>query len=156
MTDWSVTDCEVALVVEFIIVVINNICCYKVWNPMRLAHEVPSVGHLGTGRGTQEKILKHFYWPKIHQDVVEFCNTCHTKPNHPPPAPLKPFEGMINCVGSLSKKRKGNQYLFTVMDLSTRYPEAFPLCNITAKTLCWRHCFFFYSRDGLPKLVQSH
>ena len=44
---------------------------------LRIAHEIPVAGHLGI-RKTQARVMAHFYWPKLHQDVVEFCKTCHT------------------------------------------------------------------------------
>ena len=58
------------------------------------------------------------------------------KPNQViPKAPLKPipafeepFSGvMIDCVGPLPKTKKGNQYLLTIMCVSTRSPEVKPL-----------------------------
>ena len=43
---------------------------------LRLAHETRMLGHLSI-RKTQEKMERHFYWPKLHGDVVNFCGTCH-------------------------------------------------------------------------------
>ena len=56
---------------------------------------IPVAGHLGI-RKTQAIVMAHFYWPKLHRDVVEFCKTCHTcqmvgKPQPAiKPAPLMP------------------------------------------------------------------
>ena len=63
---------------------------------LRLAHEIPMAGHLGI-RKTQARITNHFYWPKLHKDVVHFCKTCHVcqvigKPQPSiKPAPLIPI-----------------------------------------------------------------
>ena len=83
---------------------------------LRLAHETPLAGHLGI-RKTQAKILRHFYWPRLHRDVVAICRSCHScqmvgKPNQKIPlAPLcplpvvdEPFSRvLIDCVGPLPK-----------------------------------------------------
>ena len=66
------------------------------------------------------------------------------KPNKTlPKAPLQPIPAfeepfsrvIIDCVGPLPKTKSGNQYLLTVMCASTRFPEAIPLGNISAKTI---------------------
>ena len=134
---------------------------------LSLAHETPLSGHLGINK-TYEKIIRHFYWPGVRKSVVEFCKTCHTcqvvgKPNQTiPKAPLKPIPAfeepfsriMIDCVGPLPKTKRGNQYLLTVMCVSTRFPEAIPLRNIKAKTIVQALTKFF-TLVGLPKSIQS-
>ena len=121
-------------------------CCRK--EVMSLAHESPMAGHLGINK-TYNRVLSHFFWPKMRHDVAEFCETCHTcqmvgKPNKPiPAAPLKPIpvcgepfsEVIIDCVGSLPKTRAGNQYLLTIMCKATRFPEAVPLRSIKASKI---------------------
>lgn len=85
------------------------------------------------------------------------------KPNEViPPAPLcplpvveEPFSRvMIDCVCPLPKTKKGNEYLLTIYDLATRFPEAVPLRNIKAKPVL-EALISFFSRFGLPKQVQS-
>lgn len=133
---------------------------------LKLAHEPPTSGHLGV-RKTQDRILCHFFWPKLYQDVGDFCRTCHTcqvvgKPNQkiqvapliPIPACGQPFDRVIiDCVGPLPKTRSGHMYLLTIMDACTRYPEAIPLRNITAKSVSDALVKFF-TRMGLPKEIQ--
>ncbi|CAB4010954.1 Transposon Ty3-I Gag-Pol poly, partial [Paramuricea clavata] len=134
---------------------------------LRLAHKTPLSGHLGINK-TYEKIIRHFYWPGVRKTVAEFCKTCHTcqvvgKPNQViPKAPLKPIPAfeepfsriMIDCVGPLPKTKRGNQYLLTIMCVSTRFPEAIPLRNIKAKTIVEALTKFF-TLVGLPKSIQS-
>ena len=63
---------------------------------LNLAHSLPLAGHLGVNK-TYQKVLTHFYWPGLKQDVVNYCKSCHTcqvagKPNQKPgTAPLKPI-----------------------------------------------------------------
>ena len=113
-----------------------------------LAHDTPMAGHLGITK-TFNKILSHFYWPKLKSDVTQYCRSCHVcqvagKPNQKvPPAPLQPIPAfeepfsriLIDCVGPLPKTKSGNCYLLTVMCTSTRFPEAIPLRNTKVKTI---------------------
>ena len=134
---------------------------------LRIAHEIPVAGHLGI-RKTQARVMAHFYWPKLHQDVVKFIKTCHTcqmvgkpqpsikpAPMIPIPAFDEPFSRvLVDCVGPLPRTKSGHQFLLTIMDLSTRFPEAIPLRKITAKVVV-EALVQFFTRYGLPKEVQS-
>ena len=134
---------------------------------LRLAHELPMAGHVGI-RKTEDRIMRHFYWPKMHKDVVHYCKTCHTcqvigkaqpsikpAPLIPIPAFEEPFTRvLVDCVGPLPRTRSGHKYLLTIMDLSTRFPEAIPLRSITAKTVV-QVLVQFFTRYGLPKEIQS-
>ena len=76
-------------------------------------------------------------------------------PLHPIPVVGEPFERVIlDCVGPLPKTRSGNQYLLTIMCCVTRYPEAVPLRNITAKTVV-KALVKFFSTFGLPTVLQT-
>lgn len=134
---------------------------------LSLAHDHPWSGHLGVNK-TYSRILKHFFWPGLKSDVVQYCRTCHVcqmagKPNQIiPPAPLcpipvveEPFQKVIvDCVGPLPKSKTGNQFLLTVMCVSTRFPEAIPLRRITAQIVV-KALLRFFSTFGLPKVVQT-
>lgn len=149
--------------------VVDQVVLPKSFRPevLRLAHEIPMAGHLGI-RKTKAKVLCHFYWPSLHKDVVSFCRSRHAcqivgKPNQNiPRAPLspvpvtdEPFSRVLtDCVGPLPKTKKGNQYLLTIMDLTTRFPEAVPLRDIKAKPIL-DALIAFFSRFGLPKQIQS-
>ena len=136
-------------------------------NVLRMAHESAMAGHLGVNK-TYQRILTHFYWPKLRQDVVKFCRSCHVcqlvgKPNQKiPSAPLIPIPAfeepfswvIIDCVGPLPKTKSGNQYLLTIMCTSTRFPEAIPLRNIKAPTIV-KSLIKFFTLVGLPKSLQS-
>ena len=126
---------------------------------LRIAHEIPVGGHFGI-RKTQARVMAPFYWPKLHQDVVELCKTCHTcqmvgKPQPSiKPAPMIPIPAfdepftrvLVDCVGPLPRTKSGHQYLLTIMDLSTRFPEAIPLRKITAKVVVVEALMQFFTR----------
>ncbi|XP_076032979.1 uncharacterized protein LOC143020443 [Oratosquilla oratoria] len=66
---------------------------------------------------------------KPHPSVKPF-------PLQPIPVIEEPFGRIvIDCVGPLPKTPRGNQFLFTMIDCATRYPEAIPLRRITAKNV---------------------
>lgn len=115
---------------------------------LALAHDSRLAGHLGV-RKTLQKIWSTFYWPGTKRDVADYCRTCHTcqlvsKPNaRPDKAPLVPLpvfdtpfdRVMIDVVGPLPRTAAGNMYMFTLMDLATRYPEAIPVRSTKGKSI---------------------
>ena len=130
------------------------------------AHDGPG-GHLGFYK-TFYKIYDKFYWPDLRNSVKDYVKTCHVcqvvgKPNQVnPKAPLQPivvpeepFEKIVmDCVGPLPKTKGGNQYLLTLMCATTRYPEAIPLRNISAKTIV-KQLLKYFTSFGIPKEIQS-
>ncbi|XP_041421806.1 uncharacterized protein LOC121394536 [Xenopus laevis] len=131
---------------------------------IRLAHETPWSGHMGREK-TLNRILYRFFWPGIHQQVAEYCSSCpvcqKTAPVKPSDkAPLIPipvvgkvFERVaMDIVGPLEKSSKGNQYILVVCDYATRYPEAIPLRNITAKSVA-DALIKIFSSLGIPREI---
>ncbi|XP_076031069.1 uncharacterized protein LOC143019315 [Oratosquilla oratoria] len=146
---------------------------HQIMAPNPIRKEILAIAHDGVGghlgvRKTSAKILTHFYWPKMKRDISSYISTyrrCQVagKP-HPSvkPFPLQPIPVIeepfgrivIDCVGPLPKTPRGNQFLFTMIDCATRYPEAIPLRRITAKNVV-RALIHFFTQVGLPTVVQS-
>ncbi|XP_069169570.1 uncharacterized protein [Procambarus clarkii] len=134
---------------------------------LETAHANRFAGHGGISK-TFQRLAKGFYWPHMKEDVRRFCKTCHAcqvagKANQPvPKAPLypipsigEPFEHLIlDIVGPLPPATSGVQYLLTILDRVSRYPEAIPLKTITARVLV-KQLLWFISRYGLPKTIQT-
>uniref|UniRef100_A0A3B1K8B9 Gypsy retrotransposon integrase-like protein 1 n=1 Tax=Astyanax mexicanus TaxID=7994 RepID=A0A3B1K8B9_ASTMX len=134
---------------------------------LQLAHDHPWSGHQGIAK-TYARVLRHFFWPALKQDVTVFCRSCDVcqrtgKPNqviplaplHPIPAVGEPFERvLVDCVGPLPRTKSGNQFLLTVMCAATRFPEAFPLRKISAPSVL-KALTKFFSIFGLPKIIQT-
>uniref|UniRef100_A0A667ZA24 Gypsy retrotransposon integrase-like protein 1 n=1 Tax=Myripristis murdjan TaxID=586833 RepID=A0A667ZA24_9TELE len=133
---------------------------------LKIAHDNVA-GHMGVKK-TYNRLLQHFFWPRLKRDVSTYIKTCHTcqttsKPNqtikpaplYPIPAVSQPFEHLIiDCVGPLPRSKSGCSYLLTVMCQSTRYPSAYPLRNISAKSVV-KALSQFISVFGIPKIIQS-
>ena len=132
---------------------------------IKLVHNIPLGEHLGVNK-TYQKIIRMFSWPGIRKDVADYCRCCHTcqmigkpgqlnvvAPLQPIPAFGEPFSKIIiDCVGPLPRTKSGNQFIFTIMCSSTRYPEAIPLRNIKAVTVA-KALMKFFTMVGLPKEI---
>jgi hypothetical protein len=57
---------------------------------------------------------------------------------------------LVDCVGPLPRTASGNLFLLTIMCTATRFLEAIPLKNITAKSVI-KALLKFFSWVGLPK-----
>ena len=145
---------------------------YQVVTPTKYRNKVmqcshDQTGHLGVKK-TYCHILRYFFWPRLKRDVAGYIKSCHTcqltgKPNQTiKPAPLSPIPAVdnpfehiiIDCVGPLPKSKFGSEYLLTVMCQVTRYPAAYPLRTITAKSVV-KALTQFITIFGIPKIIQS-
>lgn len=57
-------------------------------------------------------------------------------------------------MGPLPKSKSGNQFMLTVMCVSTRFPEAIPLSKITAAVVS-KELIKFFTTSGVPRVVQT-
>ncbi|VDI11022.1 Hypothetical predicted protein [Mytilus galloprovincialis] len=80
---------------------------------LSLGHDIPLAGHLGNKK-TRDRIMQHFFWPGIFNDIAEYCRSCPdcqigTSKGRVPRAPLisippmdEPFQRIaIDFVGPL-------------------------------------------------------
>lgn len=132
----------------------------------KVAHDIPLSGHLGIDK-TTARISRNFYWPGMHKDISEYCNTCdicqkaakktgHEKsPLVSVPVVGIPFSKVaIDLVGPLPKSSRGNRYILVLVDYATRYPEAIALSSIDTKTIA-EQLVQVFSRVGLPDELLS-
>lgn len=134
---------------------------------MTIAHDSILGGHLGTKK-TLDRISSSFYWPGIQGDVKRYCQSCDlcqrtfpkgkvTKiPLEKMPLIDTPFERIaVDLVGPISPvTEKGNRYILTVVDYSTRYPEAIPLKSIETERVA-EALVYIFSMMGIPKEILS-
>ena len=83
--------------------------------------------------------------------------TCTSKqPLQPIPIPSRPFEAIqMDLVGPLPKTAVSNQYLLVVVCLFTRFPEAIPIKDKSAKTVAEALLEHFIPRYGCAKFWSS-
>lgn len=134
---------------------------------LRMAHDGNLAGHLGI-RKTLDRVKRSFYWPSVRRDVTDWCRSCDIcqkvgKPNQmmkqAPLAPIPKFDEpftrvMIDVVGPLPRTSNRNEYILTIMDMATRFPEAIPLRSVKAPIIA-KELVKFFTRFGLPKEIQS-
>lgn len=132
-----------------------------------VAHDSLMAGH-GAVRRTLARVRSHFYWPRLSSDVREYCMSCDicqktVAKGRVPPVPLEfmpvvdePFKRIaIDLVGPLSPPSdEKHQYILSIVDIATRYPEAIPLKKTDTVTIA-EELFKVFSRMGFPQEILS-
>ena len=109
--------------------------------------------------------MSRFTWPGVTKDISNYvkpCEICQKHAMKKPKLPLgkmemvtKPFEKVaIDIIGPLSETHKNNNYILTLVDFSTRWPEAVPLKMAKTENVA-EALFDMFSRLGIPKVILS-
>ena len=130
-----------------------------------ICHSAHDLAHQGYKR-TKERIQQNFFWPKMNKTVKEYvtsCLECQQKaravvkdriPISVVPRGQIPFSHIyMDCIGPLFDKAEYN-YCLCVVDSHTRYPFAFPLRAVNAKSVC--DCLLqIFSLVGISSVITS-
>jgi transposase InsO family protein len=138
--------------------------------PKQLRHKVftavHSLAHPGV-RATRRLIASRYLWPGLAKDVLSWCRACQhcqrSKASREPatavqpiPVPAARFTHIhVDLVGPLPVSAEGFQYLFTVIDRSTRWAEAFPLKAVATADCVDALISGWVARFGVPALITS-
>ena len=131
---------------------------------LKLAHDSVFAGHLGI-TATKKSLMSRFTWPGVTKDIANYIKSCEIFQKHAkrkPKLPLgkmemvkTPFEKVaIDIIGPLSETNKKNNYILTLVDFSTRWPEAVPLKSTKTENVA-EALFDMFSRLGIPKVILS-
>jgi transposase InsO family protein len=117
-------------------------------------------------RATRRLISSRYVWPGLAKDVTAWARAClhcqrakvhrhvHVLPQHIP-VPTRRFSHIhVDLVGPLPAS-EGYTYLFTIMDRTTRYPEAVPLKAITTRDCAFALFQGWVCRFGVPAVITS-
>ena len=113
---------------------------------------------------TRHLVTSRYVWRKINRDVNHWTKSCTlrqrvkvTRHTNAPMMTFKPPDAHfdvvhIDLVGPLPSSH-GYLYLLTCVDRFTRWPEAFPLIEITAESVARAFVFGWIARFGVPSTI---
>ena len=139
------------------------------WIPLSLRkaifHSAHDLSHPST-RATQKIIKKRYVWDSMLRDVTSWAKSCipcqtskitrHTESGISSfPQPDRRFGHIhVDIVGPLPQS-EGKRYLFTIIDRSTRWPEAIPMPDSNTDSCVSALINVWISRFGLPDIITS-
>lgn len=147
--------------------------CYQLVLPeiavktvLKLYHDSPLGGHSGI-QTTIDLIQEQYFFPRLSQKVSEYIRSCHecqsrktTKVNTKAaivsfPTPAAPFEVWeIDLYGPVPISPKGNRYIFTAIDLFSKFLYAEPIPNTDNMTVA-QILFKLITQFGACKTIVS-
>ena len=102
-------------------------------------------------QSSTKQITKSYFWPGMNKDIASWVKTCipcqKTKIHRPTKSPIGTFSDPdarfshvhLDIVAPLPIS-KSKQYLLTMIDRFTRWPEAVSLSDITAESCARAFC----------------
>ena len=126
---------------------------------------IHSVSHPGK-RASRRLISRSFVWEFLSKDVNLWAQSClncqrskvqsHIKtPVHHIPVPGRRFTHVhVDLVGPLPESN-GFSYLFTIVDRTSRWPEAIPIKSITAAECAGAMLRYWIPLFGIPSVITS-
>ncbi|BFZ02581.1 hypothetical protein BsWGS_05620 [Bradybaena similaris] len=134
---------------------------------LHLAHDIPVSAHLAVKK-TTDRIKRHFFWPGMTKEIRDYCRSCPicqkmAKKGTTAKAPIQsgyvsstPWERIsMDIIGPMpTTRRNGNQYILTVVDTATRWPEAVALKSVDSESIC-EALLGIFSRFGFPDAILS-
>jgi hypothetical protein len=113
-----------------------------------------NIHHPGV-KATRRLVCASFCWPKMGLFVSALTRNClHFQAAHIP-VPVRRFSHLhVDLVGPLPRS-SGFSYLFTVVDRTTRWPEAVPLASTTAADCAAALLQGWIQRFGVPDTITS-
>ena len=124
-----------------------------------------SLSHPGV-KATERLVTSRYVWPNIKADVRKWAQTCvqcqRSKVQRHTVTPLSTFSTPdarfdmvhIDLVGPLPPS-KGYTYLLTCIDRFTRWPEAYPLTNMSAQPVAEAFITGWIARFGTPSTITT-
>ena len=131
------------------------------------AHDDNTAGNLGPQK-TYAKIRTRYHWRNMFRDIDRWCKSCvdcamKKSPRNRHRAPLLPipvknaFDGIaVDCLGPFPRSNAGNRYVVDFTEYLTRWPEAFAVPTIDARTIANLLVEKILARHGAPRTLLSN
>ena len=146
--------------------------CRRVAVPQHLRERLLQETHGGRhgGHFSNHKIyntlLKHWWWPGMHADVVTFCKRCPdcaivtggSRQHRPPLRPIpveRPFQKIGVDIMDLPCTLRGNRHVVVFQDMLTKWPMVFPVPDQKAERLARLLCEEIVPMFGVPEALLS-
>lgn len=141
--------------------------------PPHLVEGILSSAHMGPcgGHFSAQKLLgilqERYFWPDMGRDVERFCAECERCMTRNPPVPApraamgelhasEPWQVVsIDFLTDLPVTAAGNRHLLVCCDHFTRWCEAFPVPDMTARTVAVVLTREIFSRFSVPQVIHS-
>jgi len=133
---------------------------------MKSEHDSKVAGHFGRDR-TMELITRNFYWPKMEDDVRQYCNECdncqrtkaprHAKHGllHPLELPSKPWTHISTDFITDLPESLGYTKILVVVDRFTKMAHFIPLSTKDSPTVAKAYLENVWKYHGFPEDVVS-
>ncbi|GBN30949.1 Transposon Tf2-9 polyprotein [Araneus ventricosus] len=141
--------------------IVNRIVIPK--SLIKVCIETAHAPHFGV-RKTFEFIRHKYQWKGMYLDTKNFCEHCEKCLKNKPKAKLTQTQMIpkrnlapgqciaIDVVGKLPRSIDNKNFILTIIDHYSRYLEAYPLQNITSRTII--NCLNkYFANFGLPKFL---
>ncbi|GBN93780.1 Transposon Tf2-9 polyprotein [Araneus ventricosus] len=141
--------------------IVNRIVIPK--SLIKVCIETAHAPHFGV-RKTFEFIRHKYQWKGMYLDTKNFCEHCEKCLENKPKAKLTQTQMIpkrnlapgqciaIDVVGKLPRSTDNKNFILTIIDHYSRYLEAYPLQNITSRTII--NCLNkYFANFGLPKFL---
>ena len=122
------------------------------------------IGHHGADR-VVDLARSRFYWPYMQEEIEYFiankCRCIQQKPQIPPKVPMEritttaPFEMVSIDFLHLEKSQRRFEYILLIVVHFTRFAQAYPTRNKTARTVAEKIYNDFVPRFGFPSRIHS-
>ena len=137
--------------------------------PLCFVDEVLKMLHNNSGHPGRDRTLSllrdRFYWPKMYQDVEDWISNCPRCIRKKTPdckrVPLvnikttQPLELVCMDFLTLESSKGGYQHILVITDHFTRFAQAIPTRNMTAKTTADALLNGFIVHYGIPKKLHA-
>lgn len=121
-------------------------------------------GHMGSYK-IYDIIRKRYYWPGYQIHIKKYVKSCHIcqkfsiekdKAELVHFMPSKPFQIVQwDIVGPLPITKNNNKYILVIIDLFSKWVEAFPITNLDSVILADRLVNDVICRYGIPRQLHS-